>query len=127
MGAGADFWGSGEVEISQVNKSQLLLIFQKTQGHCYFCGDPLEFEKRGWCEGDLTGYWEIDHIIQRAKEEPRHIHVQRENKHAKFWLDPILLAESYGFRGKELREVERIIVANRTLLQEAWDEHCARA
>lgn len=60
-------------------------------------------------------------------EEPRHIHVQRENKHAKFWLDPILLAESYGFRGKELREVERIIVANRTLLQEAWDEHCARA
>lgn len=60
-------------------------------------------------------------------EEPRHIHVQRENKHAKFWLDPILLAESYGFRGKELCEVERIIVANRTLLQEAWDEHCARA
>ncbi len=52
-------------------------------------------------------------------EEPRHIHVQRDNKRAKFWLDPILLAESYGFRGKELREVERIIVANRTLLQEA--------
>ena len=51
-----------------MNKSQLLLIFQKTQGHCHFCGDPLEFEKRGWCEGDLTGYWEIDHNASRAKE-----------------------------------------------------------
>ncbi|HHY57232.1 MAG TPA: DUF4160 domain-containing protein [Chloroflexi bacterium] len=60
-------------------------------------------------------------------DEPRHIHVQRDNKRAKFWLEPVLLEDSYGFRGKELREIERIIVANRTLLQEAWDEHCARA
>ena len=51
-----------------MNENQLRLIFQRTQGHCHFCGDPLDFEKRGWREGDLTGYWEIDHIIQRAKD-----------------------------------------------------------
>ena len=60
-------------------------------------------------------------------DEPRHIHVQRDNKQAKFWLDPVLLEDSYGFRGKELREIERIVVANSLLLREAWDEHCARA
>jgi len=27
----------------------------------------VEFEKRGWHEGDLTGYWEVDHVIQRDK------------------------------------------------------------
>ena len=59
--------------------------------------------------------------------EPRHIHVQRDNRQAKFWFDPVLLEESYGFRGKELREIERVIVANIVLLREAWDEHCARA
>ena len=42
-------------------------IWEKTGGHCHFCGDPVEFEKRGWIDGDLTGYWEVDHVIQRGK------------------------------------------------------------
>jgi hypothetical protein len=51
--------------------------------------------------------------------------VQRENRQANFWLDPVLLEASYGFRGKELREIELIIPNNILLLREAWDEHCA--
>jgi 5-methylcytosine-specific restriction endonuclease McrA len=47
--------------------SQLHQIWKKTQGHCHFCGDSVEFEKRGWRDGDLTGYWEIDHVVQRGK------------------------------------------------------------
>jgi hypothetical protein len=27
----------------------------------------VDFEKRGWHEGDLSGYWEVDHVIQRNK------------------------------------------------------------
>ncbi|PWB53900.1 MAG: hypothetical protein C3F13_08320 [Anaerolineales bacterium] len=46
---------------------QLRQIWEKTQGHCHFCGDPVEFEKRGWHDGDLSGYWEVDHVIQRDK------------------------------------------------------------
>jgi 5-methylcytosine-specific restriction endonuclease McrA len=42
-------------------------IWNKTSGHCHFCGDPVDFEKRGWREGDLNGYWEIDHVIQHRK------------------------------------------------------------
>ncbi len=48
-------------------ENQLRAIFDKTGGHCHFCGDPIQFEKRGWVEVDLTGYWEIDHVIQRGK------------------------------------------------------------
>jgi hypothetical protein len=25
------------------------------------------FEKRGWKDSDLTGYWEVDHVIQKGK------------------------------------------------------------
>ena len=42
-------------------------IWDKTNGHCHFCGDPVSFELRGWKEGSLKGYWEVDHVIQRQK------------------------------------------------------------
>ena len=42
-------------------------IYNKTKGHCHFCGDPVVFEKRGWVDSDLNGYWEVDHVIQRDK------------------------------------------------------------
>lgn len=39
--------------------------------------------------------------------EPRHMHVDRENKSAKFWLDPdVSLANNYGCSCKGLRHIE---------------------
>lgn len=45
--------------------------------------------------------------------EPRHVHVQRDRSLAKFWLEPVALASSVGFRAQELRELERIVGENR--------------
>jgi len=45
----------------------LRAIFDKTKGHCHFCGDPISFESRGWRKGDPPGYWEVDHVIQLGK------------------------------------------------------------
>lgn len=59
--------------------------------------------------------------------EPRHIHAQRDRSQAKFWLDPVILADNHGFRARELREVERIIIQNLDLLRSRWDEHCTGA
>ena len=42
---------------------------------------------------------------------------------AKFWLDPIELVESRGFRGSELRELYSIIAEHRDEFIIAWDEH----
>ncbi len=50
-----------------MRENQLRQIWEKTEGHCHFCGDAVEFEKRGWHDGDLAGYWEVDHVIQRNK------------------------------------------------------------
>ena len=43
--------------------------------------------------------------------EPRHMHVDRGDMSAKFWLDPIALAENHGYSRKELRDIERIMTA----------------
>ncbi len=53
-----------------------------------------------------------------------HIHVQQDRNRAKFWLQPVSLADNKGFRAKELRDLERIIMENQDLLRRKWDEHC---
>jgi len=58
-------------------------------------------------------------------QEPRHVHVDRENKSAKFWLDPVVtLADNYGYSRAELRRIERLLEEHVKLLQERWDEFC---
>jgi hypothetical protein len=56
--------------------------------------------------------------------EPKHIHVQREKKICKFWLEPISLSKNGGFSPKELNSIRRIIESNLTEILEAWREHC---
>ena len=55
-------------------------------------------------------------------EEDAHIHVERERKIAKFWLNPVGLASAQGFSPYELRLIERSVVDNEGQLLEAWNE-----
>ena len=55
--------------------------------------------------------------------EPRHIHVESDDKYAKFWLDPIDLAKSVGYKVSELGEIRELIRDNIRLLKEKWDAH----
>lgn len=58
-------------------------------------------------------------------EEPRHMHVDRENRSAKFWLDPdVALAYNYGYGRKELRQIEHLARKNLERLRNAWDDFC---
>lgn len=57
------------------------------------------------------------------RNEPVHVHVERDAHRAKFWLDPVRLARSGGFSAAELRDVERLVVANRQFLTEKWNEY----
>jgi hypothetical protein len=56
--------------------------------------------------------------------EPPHVHVERENKTCKFWLQPLGLARNHGFSARELSSTRRTILAHRTTILEAWHEHC---
>jgi hypothetical protein len=57
------------------------------------------------------------------RDEPYHIHVERDDKVAKYWLDPIRLCQSGGFNRFELKQVRRIIEDNRDSFVEAWNEY----
>ena len=57
------------------------------------------------------------------RDEPRHVHVERDSNRAKFWLDPARLAGSGGFGRAEIRRVEAVVRDNAIQLRRAWDEH----
>jgi hypothetical protein len=57
--------------------------------------------------------------------EPRHMHVDRERKSAKFWLDPVVsLAENHGYSRAELRDIDRLTRENLERLRNEWDAFC---
>jgi hypothetical protein len=56
--------------------------------------------------------------------EPKHVHVQRERKVCKFWMEPLTLASNHGFSPVELNAVRQLLEANRSKIMEAWNEHC---
>ena len=57
------------------------------------------------------------------RTEDPHIHVESENKIAKFWLDPIRLQNSRGFSRIDLKKIFDIIGNNREHLLESWYEY----
>lgn len=56
------------------------------------------------------------------QNEPPHVHVERDTSRAKFWLDPIRLAESGGFRRAEIGRIEKLVAENAASLVRAWDD-----
>ncbi len=54
--------------------------------------------------------------------EPPHIHISSGEGEAKYWLDPIELVWNRGFNERQLRQIERYIIENRIMLEEAWLE-----
>jgi hypothetical protein len=55
------------------------------------------------------------------RDEPPHVHVERDDYEAKFWLGPPRLERNRGFGRKELNKIERIIEDNQEELMESWD------
>jgi hypothetical protein len=60
------------------------------------------------------------------RDEPYHVHVERDDKVAKFWLDPIRLHNSGGFNRLELKQIRSIIEKKRESIMEAWNEYFSR-
>ena len=62
-------------------------------------------------------------MAQGNYDEPIHIHVERDDKIAKFWLDPVRLQSSGGFSRTEITKIHKIIDQKRSKLMEAWNEY----
>jgi hypothetical protein len=63
------------------------------------------------------------YFYSHEPNEPPHVHVDRENLSAKFWLEPVALARNYGFTPKELGRIVGVVTDQRDGCLEAWHEH----
>ena len=60
------------------------------------------------------------------RDEPLHIHVESEDKMAKFWLEPLRLQSSGGFNRMEISKMQKIVEEHHTHLTEAWHDYFGR-
>jgi len=56
------------------------------------------------------------------QDEPAHVHVERDDHLAKFWLVPVRLENSGGFSRKEISEIQELVVMNQDNLLRSWNE-----
>jgi len=60
------------------------------------------------------------------RDEPKHVHVERDDRIAKFWLDPIRLQSSGGFSRVEIARIEKLVNNHRIELMEVWNDYFGR-
>ncbi|MCA9947291.1 MAG: DUF4160 domain-containing protein [Anaerolineales bacterium] len=63
------------------------------------------------------------YFYSHEPNEPPHIHIDRDDKSAKFWVNPVSLARNLGFKANELRQIERIVTENEATVLEKWNEY----
>ncbi len=63
------------------------------------------------------------YFYSHEPNEPPHIHVDRDNQSAKFWLEPVALSRNLGFNAKELRRIEKIVTKHQLSFTEVWHEY----
>ena len=69
----------------------------------------------------LTGPYRFFFYADEGNEPP-HVHVERDNKKAKFWLMPVRLEKSGGFSGTEINRIQRLVAENREYIERRWHE-----
>jgi hypothetical protein len=61
------------------------------------------------------------YFYSHEPNEPPHVHVDRDDQSAKFWLRPIALVRNLGFSPVELRRIQRMLKENESILLEEWN------
>jgi hypothetical protein len=63
------------------------------------------------------------YFYSHEPNEPPHVHIDRDDSTAKFWLNEVRLANNIGFKAKELKDLEEIVKNNQNNLMAAWNEY----
>ena len=56
------------------------------------------------------------------RDEPPHVHVERDDSEAKFWLEPVRLEYSHGFSRKEINRIRTVVQNHQQELLGSWNE-----
>src|SRR5437867_12112692 len=70
-----------------------------------------------FCEWVRIGFYASD------RHEPPHVHVERDEKVAKFWLRPVRLERSGGFSRREINRIQKLVEKNAEDLLRSWNEY----
>jgi hypothetical protein len=66
------------------------------------------------------------YFYRHEPNEPPHVHVDRDDQSAKFWMQPVALARNLGFSPVELRRIQGMLKENEGILLEKWNEKFGR-
>jgi hypothetical protein len=56
------------------------------------------------------------------RDEPPHVHVERDNHMAKFWLAPIRIQSNRGFSRIEINRIQKLVEEYQEQLLEGWHD-----
>jgi hypothetical protein len=65
-------------------------------------------------------------FFSNERQEPPHVHVEKGDGEAKFWLTPVSLAYSYGLTPAEQRRARELTFQHQAAFVERWNEHFGR-
>jgi hypothetical protein len=71
-------------------------------------------------DGIAIGPYRV-YFFSHEPNEPPHVHVDRDDQSAKFWLRPVGLALNLGFSPVELRRIQQMLRENENDLMEKWN------
>lgn len=60
------------------------------------------------------------YFYSHEPNEPPHVHVDKAGASAKVWLEPVALARSIGFRGRDIGPILKLVRKHRATLLETW-------
>jgi hypothetical protein len=63
------------------------------------------------------------YFYSHEPNEPPHVHIDRDDLSAKFWLNPVELARNFGFNEREIRKLKSLVTEHKQEFLEAWYEY----
>lgn len=63
------------------------------------------------------------YFYSHEPNEPPHIHIDKADRSAKVWLDPVALSRNLGYPAREIATLLMMVRENRATLLEAWHGH----
>ena len=61
------------------------------------------------------------YFFSHEPNEPAHVHIDRDECSAKFWIRPVSLARNTGYPARELSTIHRLVIKHQLEFGEAWD------
>jgi hypothetical protein len=62
-------------------------------------------------------------FYSNESQEPVHVHVEKAEAVAKFWIKPVRLAKNDGFKSNEIKRILKILFESQQVIEDKWYEH----